>query len=451
MPDDSTLDVKAAGKEQTGTQAVVISSGWRMDATTPNPLPVSYDTYRIIRRHPTIALARALSAAPVIAGKWSIDADDDASDEAMSLIRDEVMPKRADIVGPAMYGGIDFGWQGFELVYGNRNGTRTGLDEAKQLLQDLTTILADAKTGKFAGYKQSPTSGTSVTLRLPYTLHIGFRVEGTQWYGQSLLENARLQYNQWIDANDGAARYDAKLAGSHFYVEYPVGTTPYTDGIATDNIEIAQDILDALESSGNLIIPRQVEAFVAEMNGNMRAENAWKVGVIEDKGGRQPTFVERLKYLDALLVRALLMPERVGLEGQFGTKAEAGEHKDLWFVILEQLHESITRQVNTQVVDRLLHVNFGQASVGTVRLTPGPLADVDKSFLQAVYEKIMSGQMTSLEEFPTIDTDSLKDRLAIPKAVEDTSREAAMPGLTPAQLDALQKQLAAMRGEGEGG
>ena len=55
MPEVSIAQVNARGAEQLF-----------------KPLPKSFATYRIIRKHPAVALARTLSVAPVVAGTWSV-------------------------------------------------------------------------------------------------------------------------------------------------------------------------------------------------------------------------------------------------------------------------------------------------------------------------------------------------------------------------------------------
>ena len=80
---------------------------------------------------------------------------------------------------------------------------------------------------------------------------IPFRVEGSLWYGVPLLENIRETYYQWCDANDGAARYDRKVAGGRLVVHYPLGQSPDGNGVLRDNSVLAEEILHTLQSSGS--------------------------------------------------------------------------------------------------------------------------------------------------------------------------------------------------------
>lgn len=389
------------------------------------PLPASYSTYRTIRGQPTVSLARALVKAAILAGSWNVDQDDDIEEkhgnEIKDFIRDQFEPIREHIIETALDGGGDFGWAPFELVFDQDNG-KTILGKAKALLQDLTVILVDVKTGAFEGFRQTP-SGSNVDILDKYALNIPFRVEGSNWYGAGLLESIRETYNQWREAQAGAERYDAKVAGAHWVVYFPIGTSPDEDDEEKDNAEIAEDILDALESSGSVTVPVKVSAFAEKLS---KDNMAWRIELLEDKGGRQPTFVDRLKYLDALLVRGWMMPERAILEGEFGTKAEAGVHGDVAVMNVTLWDRQIATAVNRGPVDTLLEQNWGAELRGKVYLVPAPLVDAQLAFLRDLYKLIMTNAATVLDEMPTINTDQLKEHLGVPK-----SEETAQAGETP--------------------
>lgn len=402
--------------ELTGKQTVITTyGGLGALGSAQQPLPASYDTYREIRKDPTIALARALSIAPILAAEWSVEADDKSPDGAVSIgeaqefIKQQFLPTRELFLERALFGGCDFGHQGFEKVFEYRDG-RIVLKKFKPLLQDLTELLVDEGTGAFAGFRQKKTD-----VPLSNCLLIPFRVEGTNWYGEPLLENAREPWNQKRKAAGGAERYDEKVAGAHWIVRYPIGETEDENGTAMDNALLAKKILDAVESSGSFAIPQDVAAFANEL----AMENAgWKIELLSDGGGRQPTFVTRLDYLDKQLTRALILPERSVLEGTYGTKAEAEAHGDLALTNAELTHDHVTRLVNWHAVDQLLALNFGDAWRGVVRLVASPIVDERLSFLKEVYTAVLTNPSGFLEEWGTLDTDSMKELLGVPKSEE---------------------------------
>lgn len=403
-------------RELTPPQLVGVRYG---SSTTPGQSelvssnPATYKDYREIRKDPTVALARSCMGMAVLAGAWSVEADDDAPEGAEDLVYDLVEMREA-IMEPAVYAGIDYGWWGAEKVFAVEDGL-VRLHKLKSLLPDLTTILIDEMTGAYRGYQQThATTGALIKLDTTKCLHIGYRVEGTQWYGYPLLENVRLVQKKWDTADKGAEAYDKKVAGSHWVVYYPRGTSN-VDGVDTDNGQVAQDLLAALEACGSITVPRNISDLVEQLNNQAALEaTSWGIELIEDSGGRQPTFVDRLKYLDALKVRAMLLPERSILEGEFGTKAEAGEHADVAIKAMQLIDRHITRHVNWHVVDQLLRINYGIEAQGTVRLKATPLVDEQVAYLREVYTKLLENPQAFLEEVGTINTEALKEKLGIP-------------------------------------
>lgn len=404
------VDEAVLGEERTGAQHIAIGNFGRQQLDIP--LPKSPDTYRTIRRHPTVALARALTIAPVVAAGWSVESDDDVSDEWVELIQELYGPLHQHVVDNAMRGGIDFGWQGFEQVWDIVDG-RFVLKKLKPLLNDLTEIIVDGHTGAIVAYEQQ--SPDHVLLPVEQLLHIGFRVEGTGWYGESLLENIRLQYNNWINSNDVADRYDERVAGAYMILHYPRGQSDF-GGTETSNAAIAKDIYDNLGGGARMIFPRPSRQDVAEAGEGNKA--GWELEYVSDPSAKQLSFVARLQYLDKLLVRGLLMPERAILEGEHGTKAETAEQTDLAITNLELQHIMITTLTNWHSVNRVLTQNFGPKAANTVRLVAAPIQDENRAVLKDVYAEILKNPTGAMEEMGKIDTDQIKDQLGVPKSAE---------------------------------
>lgn len=397
--------------ERTGRQEVVTTYGGLSGLGLSTQLPASYDTYREIRKDPTVAMARALSVAPILAAEWSVESADGVDDERIRFVRDQFLPVRESLLEAAMFGGVDFGHQPYEKVFAYEAATgRTIIKKFKPLLQDLTKILVEEATGAFRGFKQK-----NVRVPLENSLLIPFRVEGTNWYGEPLLENARKPWTQKQKASGGAERYDEKVAGAHWVVWYPIGETEDESGTAKDNADLARDILNALEASGSLAVPRSLEEFT----NDLQAQNSkWKIELLADNGARQPTFINRLDYLDKQLVRALLLPERAVLEGTYGTKAEAETHGNLAMTMAQLQHQYVTRLLNWHAVDQLLAINYGEEARGTVWLEAAPIVDERIAYLKAVYDAVLDNPNGFLEEFGNIDMDSLKEQLGVPKSQE---------------------------------
>jgi hypothetical protein len=409
--------------EQTGGQDSSVAVGWGTTYLL-NPLPVAYSTYRTMRKDPTIVLARAMAVAPIVAGEWMVEADDEVDEDRVKFVQDQFLGIREPFIETAMLAGIDFGWQAFEKVYAEQDG-QIVLKKLKPLYPDITTILVDQATGAFAGFRQR-----SEDLPLANSLLISFRVEGTQWHGQSLLENVRATYNEWTAANEGAGRYDTKLAGCQPVIKYPPADE-YVDNTKTPNQTIAKEVLQGLEAGSGITLPRSRTKYAG--GPNEPKEDAWDISLLADSTTRQPGFRDRLDYLDKLKARGLQWPERAILEGMFGTKAEAGAHQDLALTNADLLHRHVTRLLNWHCVDQLLALNYGEEARGTVRLAAAPLVNVKMEFLREVLRAMLAKDAVLAELVTMLDVDGILDMLGLPKSEEvvqdDEAPEPAQPGM----------------------
>lgn len=405
--------------------------GFNADQALTSPLAASYATYREMRKNPTIALGRAILTGPVAAGQWTVQSKNGVSDDLVEFVRDEFLSRRQSFMETVMYGQIDFGWQSFEKVFEfDADDGRIHLRKLKALLHDITQVLVDGNGG-FIGLAQVR---DHVTVPLEQSLLISFRVEGTQWYGQSLLENARHAYNAWIETDAGAARYATKISGSHWFIQHPFGSTIDETGATVENKDIAIKMLTALRSvgGGDIAVGKAADP-----------GKQWDVELKGDPGGGAvTTFVPRNEYLDRQMIRGLLVPERAALEGRYGTRADAEAHADIAITGMELADRHITTILNWHCVDQLLAANFGEDARGSVWLESAPLVDTQRESLMKVYDAILRNPGGFLEEFGQIDTDAIKDKIGVPK-----SQEIAEAGTTPLDgVDADDPLSASIRG-----
>lgn len=411
----STAPVQQAAAPTEITKAQVLTIVSTGELT--NPLPKTFATYRTMRRNPTIAMARALSTAPIVASKWTVKHADDVPEERIEYVVNELIPLRNAFLQTALNGGVDFGWQGFEKVFGLNENNRIRVSKLKPLLHDITEILVKADTGAFNGFLNGGLGqGFGIVVPVDNSLLIPFRVEGTNWYGESMLENIRTAYDDWVLTSCGAQRYDKKIAGTHWIVTYPIGTSPDADGNEVTNDVLAKLILQSLESSGSVAIPQNISDWMVQ--SKITNLHAWDIKLLSDQSPKQASFVSRLAYLDTIFVRGLMLPERTILEGKFGTKAEAGVHQDVALTYMELIHADITRLFNWHVVDQLLALNWGSRARGTIWMEAATLASSERGWLQEVYKAILSNPQGFIQEFPTIDTHGLKAEVGVPKIDE---------------------------------
>ncbi len=428
----------SASSGRTGPQGIgADGSGPLGGPAWPAPrLAAGYETYRRMRRDPTIALARALAVAPVVAGKWSVQADANVPQEVRGWIDKQFLSVREPLLETILkHGYVNFGHQGFELIWGLDADGRQHVVRFKPLLPDITEILIDDHGG-LAGLRQKHVELTGTSAML-----VSFGGEGSNLDGEPLLENVRETWNDWRKANEVAARYDRKIAGAYLLLHYPsFGQGIDQNGAKLDNVYLAQRILDKLEAASGVAVGDVPSELAPGQDPN---QTAWRLEVQGSAGGQQQGFVDRLRYLDSLKVRGMLLPERAILEGQHGTLAESQSQGDLALLQAELVHHHLTREINRQAVDPVLEANWGPAYRGKVRLEAAPLSDANQGFLRQLVTQVLSDPKDFANLFRRADWPAIFDAVGLPQ----TKASSAAPSGPLAILSAIgQLQREALEG-----
>jgi hypothetical protein len=432
-PSTSDISDRRNGKprrRETTPPQVFVSQMGLIRPELPKVYPDGW--YRLVRKmriDPTIALIRELVISPILASEWSIGHTVKAPTGAVEFIQENIFDERRYILEHALNGILDFGWQAFEKVWTINDKSEAVIDKIKPLLQDITRILVNKHNGEYIGTIQSQyllhdyvaqKVGEDVVfgvapLKAHETILCNTQVEGTNWYGRALMLNEQLPYRGWNTVNDSADRYDRKIAGTHWVIQYPLGQSTL-DGETVDNSIVAQRIIDQLESSGVIIVPREIDQTLQELNSVN--PNAWDIQLLSDQSSQQSNFIDRLAYYDALKARALGWPERSVFQGKFGTKAEAKTHSDLAIVILDGRHAALTEQISYQLVNDLMKYNYGRESIGTVFLKPAPIADDLRKFLRDIFLRLLqSDPKAALER---VNAQEIRERLGLPLNTDES-------------------------------
>lgn len=369
--------------------------------------PISYKKRRQMRKDPVISLVRKVFFAGVYEGDWSYEGE---NQEHVDFIREQLEPLRRFILATGSLGCFDYGWQPYEKVFEvSEDGSMIVLKKLKQLSQDQTEVLTDEASGAFKGLKQG-----MVELPVDKCLLLAFDVEGTNWTGQASIDDAEKPYDEANTLARASRRYDAKMAGAHWVVYYPDGSTKY-NGTETPNSEIAEKLLKSLQASGMIAVPLGKTSF------QQGTENSWRIELVTAKDA-SVEFTNRFDYYDKQKVRALGFPERSILEGDHGTKAEAETHGDFVITLIEYRHACILELINWHLVNQLLDLNFGPEFRNTVTVKASPLHDGKRAVLKALYDKVLSNADGFIREVDRIDTDAITDALGIP-TIEQVDKE----------------------------
>jgi len=363
--------------------------------------PASYSTYRRIRKHPTIALARKLSMAPILRAKWGIEGPD-ARDEVVEMAGEVIGRLRSPFLRHILPNLYDYGFSGMEQYQ-----TEGNVPQLKGLLSEGIQVLVDS-SGNFLGLRVSNLSSALPTdLGVRESVFLGMDAEAGSFYGTGYLEIARSSHSAWEDVAGVASRYDLKVAGSHLVLYYPPGKSIDGMGVEKENSILAGELLGVLESSGSAAIQDESPQYLESLNKTLPPR--WHVEYISDPSPRQTSFIERMRYLDVLLVRSFGLPERAVLEGEFGTKAEAVAHQNLAMQVMESLHDLLTEEFDRQVLSPHLALMFGREPASRVWISAGPISNEGMIYSREVAGRILEKDPSSL------DLDALLDEIGLPK------------------------------------
>lgn len=381
-------------------------------------------TYLSLLRDPTIALARCLMVSPITLVPITLRVDPDAPDGAEELIQEQIIGRKDTWMKLALEGCIDFGWAAFENVYEYNKETQcVELKKQKQLLHEITYLRANPYTGDFAGIMQDNIiTGRRVYLDQNKVQLYNFDQRGSNWYGNSILDNALLPSKRWYELEGMAFGYMRKIAGAHWVIKYPVGSTN-CNGIEKDNSAIAQELLKNLEANGAIAIPQDLESYRYPQESGQN--QSWVVENISDNGASSASYAETCRYYDILKVRAMMLPERMILEGQFGTLAEAVAHSEAAVAGMEMRYRGIVRDMDVQTKQQLLALNFGEKYRDCVKLIPAEITRDDKAFMKELYTALLNNADVGHVIASGVDTEQLQQLLAVPQneKQEETLRQ----------------------------
>ena len=287
--------------------------------------PGTYEVYRIMESHPTIALAKATVIGPILAAGWTIKKTEKAPKEAEELIENTLIRCRVDIVRNLLRA-LTYGNKCHEVVWGDGVGPTKGykvFTKIKGLRSEWTYFRVD-KNGNVLGV-----DNTGVFVPNKRLLYYTYDGEDTNPYGRSRNENARRHWCNALATEDQLQRLQAKAAGITAKVGYPPDVGSPTEGnrMFDKAVDVARDL-----TTGKTIVYPTMPGFNPE--DLSEAIDAGKLDLFPiellqmgETGQAQMAMLESLMRADKLLCRAWLRSERSAIEAQGGgTRAESSDH-----------------------------------------------------------------------------------------------------------------------------
>lgn len=375
----------------------------------PKKTEVTDVLFTQVMRDPTCRLAFEIVISMLMKMPWTIEGGDPEYNEALlkTLVARQEMMIRSTIRGL-----LRSGWRGFEVVYQVVETTQY-IVGIKALKNSITTPLAYVDTGEFAGFENKAyNQRDSVVIDAEHCVFVNFDDEGTGDLPDPLLKTMEGPFVKWEKCDEGAQRYDAKVAGGFLFGTYPVGRTMY-NGSETENDVIWNIMAQNIVAGGYAGVPIRIDSETNEPIGR----DAWSLEHVSAGGGLQPGFIDRLKYLDALKMRVMGIPERTATEGQFGTKAEAGSHAEIAIVVNVGRLRILVKALNDGPIKSINMANHEDPEYA--RLVLGELSPDDRALFGEIFKSLMSDPIFGDEVATAIDTKALLKKLNVPTLSEE--------------------------------
>lgn len=406
--------------EQTKKQQPSDVASFIIGSEVINALPGNYRTYRQMRSNPTVALARMVATAPIRTSSWSVEAKEDATDDMVELIKSQIEKHWPELIKNILFS-LDYGWSPFEKVFEIKDG-KIVYRKLKHLLVDKTKILIDKNDGGFSGFQQD-----GVKLTPEKCFMFTYDGEAGNYYGRSRHENIReYAWMPWIETAQKHRKYITKVSGVIPMIEYPEGTSLDATGAEKSNFEMAKLVLAKLGSGDGVAMPNTLAKYaedLAKQGVDLSQLKAWHISFLETKGTHGQDFISTLRHNESLIMRGWLVPERAATEGQFGTKAEAGEHAEIALIVADLLLEDIIRSINLYLVNPLLVYNWGQNAADSVYITKGGLDPLLREFYKSIIKEVLVNPANIDLFLGMIDIDAVLDNVELPKSKEVINNE----------------------------
>lgn len=371
-----------------------------------------FDEYRQIAKNPTIALGTALLRAPIVACRWGYESDEGTPEDRTEFVKTEIDPLMPCLLRD-MFRSVQMGFSPFERVWAMRSSGLLGYDQMKALIPDKTQPMV-AQTGELVGLKNG-----DVTLPRVKMFWYTFDQDYDNYFGNPLYENVRTTaWPAWVNIGRGANAYLDRAAGAQPIVFYPPGESKDASGTLQENYRLADRLLEQLSLRQGITVPRDYDEAMEELiqsGADFKELIRWTVDYLEPKNKHGDEFINASRYQDSLLLRGILVPERAAIEGDHGTKAEAEAHGELLVSLSATEAQNMFGEINQNLIDDMLQLNFGVEARGTVRLIQAGLDPTTAALLRDIIKAVLGNPANISVALDAMDLRSTMDITGVPQ------------------------------------
>lgn len=301
---------------------------------------------------------------------------------------------------------LEFGWKPAEILWCVDSVSYTIGDNDKEEIFEGTILkcpkgldpetvhlLTYPDTGRLAGFEQYGIN-EKILNEDNKSLVFTHMLESGHYYGISALEPA---YPYWFDGNLNRQfhmRWLERKGVGILKGIYPSGKTE-VDGADVDNQDIILDLLASVIEGRVVSLPSK-----RDDNGNL----LWDIEFLSDEDKTDP-FINRAKYIDESILRALIIPEKALTQGEIGARASVEAYQDLFLERKENLLATIIQTIDEDLLQPFVNYNFGDKT--EVHVYPGEISGNSKELAGKFVEKLIDKDKVKIKTSWLIDKTSV--------------------------------------------
>lgn len=299
-----------------------------------------FKTYREMRFDDQVKLALRFKKILVYGRAWDVKAasKDERDKQIAKFVRSQLNGVNFKRLVRDTLTCFDFGFSTGENLWevGRYEGTRAVLLKAiKHREPDSMKIIVN-KGGDITGFEQHTDFGNHVKIVPDKMFHFAYQAEFQNHYGVSDL---RAAYRNWFAKKFLIQFWSVALErlGS------PMTLAKYPQGASSELKTTIKNILSGLSSKTEVMVPEGVT-----------------VDIVESVKAGKGDFGEALKYHDAAIARAILMPGLLGASDHQGRGAESQSRLQLrlLFKDADENGNDFLSELHKQVIRQLVDFNF---------------------------------------------------------------------------------------------
>jgi len=385
-----------------------------------NPAEITVETLKVMRKDPQIALALALKKGPISGLGFSVECENEKIKAFIDMNMKRIW---RDLIRGSL-SSFDFGFFSGEKVYERKkvmikkmvnnklvdvfNQEAIVIKKIKAMEPDTVRIRTD-ELGNISGFQQE-VNGELIDMTPRKVFHFWQSPHGEEfgnWFG---VASTTLAFEPWFWKNlvfQFLMRYMERRSTPPIVVRYPKGISRDANGVATDNSAKAFQLGSALFSNLVATLPSDL----VEMMGKTSETPKWNIEFLKDDQ-RAVQFIDVINHFDKQIMKSQLIADQIT---DADLKAAAAR---LFLDTEESTVKDLESEMNKQIVDDLVAINFGAEFVGTCTINIDPVDINKKSEMRKLVSKILDLFAASIKQTGSVPFDQFPDIGKIMESVD---------------------------------